>query len=146
VLPLPPPAVLPQPPAAALPQPPAAVLPPPPPVVLPLPPPAVLPRPPAGHQNDEWSTDLLGPRAGGPTSTVNGHLTHSPARSDRARCPAPGIASRRRLLTMTKPKSKRKREAVTPAKEKQPVVEEPATEKFSPQLKLDFSKTFSPKL
>jgi hypothetical protein len=47
---------------------------------------------------------------------------------------------------MTKPKSKRKREAVTPAKEKQPVVEEPATEKFSPQLKLDFSKTFSPKL
>jgi hypothetical protein len=91
------------------------------------------------------SSDLLGPRAGGPTTTVSGHLTHSPARSDRARCPAPGNASRRRLLTMTKPKSKRKREAVTPAKEKQPVVEEPATEKFSPQLKLDFSKTFSPK-
>ena len=42
-------------------------------------------------------------------------------------------------------KSKRKREASTPSRDDQPVPEEPATEKFSPQCKLDFTKAFSPK-
>jgi hypothetical protein len=46
---------------------------------------------------------------------------------------------------MGKPKTKRKRETATPKKDEQPVLDEPSTEKFSPQLKLDFTKAFSPK-
>ena len=46
---------------------------------------------------------------------------------------------------MTKTKSKRKREASPPAEDDQLVHEEPATEKFSPLRKLNFTKAFSPK-